>query len=464
MDTALEDLSIAEIGRRLRARSLTSEALTRHLLARIRKIEPSVQAFITLTEERALDDAMRADRELAAGHDRGPFHGIPYGLKDLFDTKGIRTTCHSKLRLDHVPEADSLVEEKLHAAGGVLLGKLAMNEFAHGGPSFDLPFPPARNPWNTEHYPGGSSSGSGAAVAARMMRVAMGSDTGGSIRSPAALCGVVGLKPTYGRVSRRGAFPLSYSLDHCGPLATTVEEATIALQVIAGYDRLDPASADEPVPDFFSGMNAGVRGLRIGLPRHFFSQGGGMSPEVIAAIDRVAGALRDAGAIVEDVTLPDFGLFVACGQVILAAEAYAIHAADLRARPQDFGKITMQKNLMGVFVSGADLVQAHRVRRHLCDAVDAVMQRYDALIAANVLATAAPIRNPRPSSWMASQNLTFNVTGMPALAVPTGLAEDGLPMSITVAGRAFDEATVLRIGRTIEVVSGWEKVRLPEVG
>ena len=240
MTTPLHELSIAEAGRQLRAGTLSSTILTQHALSRIASLDPLLHAFVLVTRERALADAARADREIKSGIDKGPMHGIPYALKDIYATAGIRTTCHSKLLIDNVPAEDCVVEAKFRAGGAVLLGKLATHEFALGGPSFDLPFPPARNPWNLDHFTGGSSSGSGAAVAAGLVRVAMGSDTGGSIRGPAFYCGTVGLKPTYGLVSRRGVFPLSYTLDHCGPLSWTVEDAALTMQVIAGYDPLDP--------------------------------------------------------------------------------------------------------------------------------------------------------------------------------------------------------------------------------
>ena len=252
--TKLFELSIAEVGRKLRDGSITSLALTEDALARIIAIDPALNSFITVTADRARADAAAADAEFAKGIDNGPMQGVPYALKDIYDTAGIRSACHSKLRADNVPAADSVVETKFKAQGGVLLGKLATHEFALGGPSFDLPFPPARNPWNREHIPGGSSSGSGAAVAAGLVRMAMGSDTGGSIRGPAAYCGAIGLKPTYGLVSRRGVFPLSTTLDHCGPLSWTVEDSAIALQV---HRRLRPARSCQrrsvyrkPYPDF----------------------------------------------------------------------------------------------------------------------------------------------------------------------------------------------------------------------
>jgi aspartyl-tRNA(Asn)/glutamyl-tRNA(Gln) amidotransferase subunit A len=330
MDTA--DLSIAAMGRSLRDGSVTSEQLTSDALDRVAAKDAALHAFVLMTRERALADAHRADSELKASIDRGPFHGIPYALKDIYDTGGIRTTCHSKLRIDNIPAADSVVAAKLTEAGGVLLGKLATHEFALGGPSFDLPFPPARNPWNVAHVTGGSSSGSATAISARMVRMAMGSDTGGSIRGPAAWCGLAGIKPSYGRVSRRGVFPLSWTLDHCGPLSRSVEDSAITLGVLAGHDPVDAASADVPVGDYLTDLNKGVSGLRIGIPRAFFAGSPVATADVLAGIDRTADQLRAAGAAVEDITLPDYALFAVAGRVIMMAEAYAIHEADMRGR------------------------------------------------------------------------------------------------------------------------------------
>jgi len=460
MDT--QDLSIAEMGRQLRAGSVTAEQLARDALARVAARDPALHAFVLVTEQRALEDARRADDALKSGRDLGPFHGIPYALKDIYDTAGIRTTCHSKLRLDNVPDADSVVAAKLSAAGGVLLGKLATHEFALGGPSFDLPFPPARNPWNPEHITGGSSSGSATAIAARMVRMAMGSDTGGSIRGPAAWCGLVGIKPTYGRVSRRGVFPLSWTLDHCGPLSRNVEDSAITLQVLAGHDPQDPASANVPVPDYRAGLERGVGGLRIGIPRAFFATAKVVQPEVLAGIDRTAAQLREAGATVEDITLPDYALFAAAGRVIMMAEAFAIHEADMQTRLLDYGEITATRFGLGAAITAADFIHALRARRELSDAVNASLSRYDALLTASALTTAPRFDQPVDSMSSAApmQTIPFNVTGHPAMSVPVGLAK-GLPISVQVVGRPFDEATVFRMGRAIELLSGWESVALP---
>ena len=389
-------------------------------------------------------------------------HGIPYAQKDIYATAGIRTTCHSKLLIDNIPAEDCVVEAKFRAGGAVLLGKLATHEFALGGPSFDLPFPPARNPWNLDHFTGGSSSGSGSAVAAGLVRVAMGSDTGGSIRGPAFYCGTVGLKPTYGLVSRRGVFPLSYTLDHCGPLSWTVEDAALTMQVIAGYDPLDPASVDIPAPDFTGGLGRDLAGLKLAYPRSFFVTQEGISPEIVASLDAAVQQLTKLGAKVEEITLPDFELFNACGRIILTAEAYAIHEQDLLSRPLDYGRYTYQRMMLGATISAADLTQALRLRRELVAAVNGkVLDKYDAIVTANGL-TAAPRFDEFPADVppkMTLQTMPFNVTGNPTLAIPTGFSKSGLPLGMQIVGRAFDEPTVLRIGAAYEAAAGWIEKR-----
>jgi aspartyl-tRNA(Asn)/glutamyl-tRNA(Gln) amidotransferase subunit A len=462
MDTA--DLSIAAMGRALRDGSVTAEKLANDALGRIAAKDSGLHAFVLLTKDRALADAHRADSELKASIDRGPFHGIPYALKDIYDTGGIRTTCHSKLRLHNVPAADSVVAAKFTEGGGVLLGKLATHEFALGGPSFDLPFPPARNPWNVEHVTGGSSSGSATAIASRMVRMAMGSDTGGSIRGPATWCGLAGIKPTYGRVSRRGVFPLSWTLDHCGPLSRTVEDSAITLGILAGHDPADAASADVPVADYLGGLNKGVAGLRVGIPRAFFQAAPAVTHDVLAGIDRTADQLRQAGATVEDITLPDYALFAAAGRVIMMAEAFAIHASDMRTRLLDYARLTADRFVLGAAITAADYINALRARRELTDAVNAALSRYDVLLTASALSTAPRFDAPVDAMSSASpmQTIPFNVTGHPAMSVPVGLASDGLPIGVQIVGRPFDEAMVFRVSRAIEVLSGWESVALPD--
>jgi aspartyl-tRNA(Asn)/glutamyl-tRNA(Gln) amidotransferase subunit A len=457
----LHELSIAEAGRALRAGTLTSRALTEHALGRIAELDSDLHAFVLVTAARALEDADRSDAELRAGTDHGPLHGIPYALKDIYDTAGIRTTCHSKLFIDNIPATDSVVAEKLKAAGGVLMGKVGTHEFAIGGPSFDLPFPPARNPWNTAHTTSGSSSGSGAAVAAGMVRMAMGSDTGGSIRGPATHCGIVGIKPTYGRVSRRGVFPLSYTLDHCGPLSWNVEDAALTLQVIAGYDALDPASADVPVPDFTAGLGKDLSGVKVGYTRDFFIDNAAAGEEIVTALDKTAKTLADCGAIVTQVSLPAFEKFEACGRIILMAEAYAIHEEDLKTRPMAYGRYTYQRIINGALLSAADYIQALRLRRELTAAVAGVLSSCDVLLAPTSLTPAAAFDSfgADAGRFAGMMNSPFNVTGSPALSVPIGFSAGGLPLGAQIVGRPFDEPTVFQVGAAFEAVAGITQLR-----
>lgn len=449
----------------MRSGGLTAAELTEHALARIDAINPKINAFVTVTPERARADAAAADRDFARGVDRGPLQGVPYGLKDIYDTAGIRTACHSKLRLDHVPDRDSAVAQRFMRQGAVLMGKLTTNEFALGNPDPEAPFPPALNPWNTDHSPGGSSSGSGAAVAAGLVRVAMGSDTGASIRGPASFCGIFGLKPTFGLVSRRGVFPLSYSLDHCGPLTRSVEDAAIVMEALAGYDQHDPASANVPAPQFRSVMGSGVKGLRIGVPRHFFEGAKGLSPDVSSALDRALQKLCELGASVRDITLPDYATFTACGRVIMCTEAFAIHEKDFRERPRDFGFSTYMRMIMGAFTTGADMVQALRLRRELTEAVNRQLMDCDAIITATALGPAPKMNMPGDWSMPSDspmQCIPFNVTGHPAMAAPTGFSASGLPLALQIVAKHFDEQTGLRIAAALEqdndVLAHWPDI------
>jgi aspartyl-tRNA(Asn)/glutamyl-tRNA(Gln) amidotransferase subunit A len=459
---SLHELSIRECGRRLRDGSLTSTALTRHHLDRIAALDGPLHGFNTVAAEAALAEAEAADRALAAGEDKGPLHGIPYGVKDIYDTAGVLTSCQSHLRKDHVPDRDCTAVARLRAGGAVLLGKNATIEFATGGPSDETFFPPARNPWNLDHVPGGSSSGSGASVAAGLCRMSMGSDTGGSIRGPASLCGTVGIKATYGRVSRRGVFPLSYTLDHCGPLAWTVEDAALALQVVAGHDPEDPASADVPVPDYTAGLDGGVDGLRIGFVRSFLGDRDDVDPAVATALDDAAAQLEALGAVVEDVALPPYDLFHAAGRTILLSECYAVHEQDLKTRPELYGRPTRERLMVGAFVRGSDYVQAQRVRRELAQIVERdVFARYDVLLAPSAIKPAGRFDAipDGPLGPMPMMTIPFNVTGHPAMALCCGFTAEGLPLSMQLVGRPFDEATLFRAGRAYERATDWRARR-----
>ncbi|MBI4081173.1 MAG: Asp-tRNA(Asn)/Glu-tRNA(Gln) amidotransferase subunit GatA [Candidatus Lambdaproteobacteria bacterium] len=458
--TDLHELSIAEAAPLIEARRLSPVELTEALLRRIEALEGRLHCFITRTPELALERARVAEVEIARGGWRGPLHGIPIGLKDIYDTAGIRTTGHSRHAEHRIPKADAAVTDRLAKAGTVLLGKLATHEFATGGPSFDLPWPPARNPWDTERFTGGSSSGSGAGVAAGLFAGAMGSDTGGSIRLPAAYCGVAGIKPTFGRVSRRGVIPLAWSFDSCGPLARTVEDSAILLQAIAGHDPADPASADVAVPDFRAGLRGGVAGLRIGWVRHFYEQDRPARPEVIAAMEEAAGVLRGLGAHVEEVRLPNLKAFQACYRIIAMTESFAVHEPAMTRHPAEFGEVTRYRVLPGAVLSAADYVQAQRYQRQLLADVLEVLRDHDAFITATTPGPAPKIESMRPEANFADPPLTapFNVANCPALSLCNGFAE-GLPLAMQVAGRPFDEALVLRVAYAYEQATPWHTRR-----
>ena len=458
----IRDMSIAALGAAYRERTLSPVEVTEDALQRIAALNGTLKAFNTITADLALARAKAAEAEFMSGTDLGPMHGIPFGAKDIYDTAGILTSCQSKLRPDVVPDVNAHAVQKLLDGGAVLLGKCATIEFATGGPSEETLFPPARNPWNTEHVPGGSSSGSGAAVAAGMTRMALGSDTGGSIRGPAAYCGTVGIKPTYGRVSRRGVFPLSFTMDHCGPLSWSVADAALSLQVMAGFDPLDPASANEPVADYAACLDAGVKGLKIGYVANWLAEHENTHPEIPTAIETALAALRADGAVVENVALPSHEVFHACGRMIILAECYAIHEKDLMERPELYSRPTRERLMAGAFVRGSDYVEALRMRREMSLQFNAeVLGQYDAVIAP---ATALPAGrfDTQPNDPLAlSGYLTvpFNVTGNPAMSVCCGFTSEGLPISMQVVGKPFDEAMVLRVGAAYERASAWRHQR-----
>ena len=347
------------------ARALSPVELTEALLKRIERYEPKLHAFVALTAEHAMAAAQRAEQQITAGGYQGPLHGIPFALKDIYETAGIETTACSRVFQGYVPNEDATTTRRLNEAGGVLFGMHVTNEFAHGGPSFDLPWLPARNPWHFDHVTGGSSSGSGAAVAAGLLPVALGTDTGGSIRVPAGLCCLVGLNPTYGRVSRRGGFPLSFTLDHVGPMTRTVEDNAILLNIIAGHDSQDPGSAPIDKPDFTSGLGKSIKGMRIGVIRHFFETDMQADPEMAKGIDDALDVLRGLGAEVRDMTLASRDHYAATNRVILLSEAYAIHEKWFQERPEDYGELARQRIMGGAFIRAADYVNGTRVKAQL---------------------------------------------------------------------------------------------------
>lgn len=435
--------------------------LTAAFLARIEALNPTLNAYLTITAEQALEQARAAETAITRDGPRGPMHGVPFALKDIYDTRGIRTTGHSALLADRVPDADSACAERLAAAGGILLGKLATHEFATGGPAWDLPWPPACNPWRLDRFPGGSSSGAGAAVAAGLAPAALGSDTGGSIRLPAGFCGLAGIKPTYGRVSKRGVLPLSWTLDNCGPLTWTVEDAAILLQVIAGHDALDPSTCDRAVPDFRAALEDGVAGMRIGVVRHFYESDYRASDETLAAMDASIEVLRALGATLVDVTLAPLDDYQACYRGIMLAESFAIHAADLRAHPGRYSAVTRYRILPGAFLSAADHANALRFQRALTAHAREAMRGFDALITATTYGPAPVQASMRRDAAFVRPALTnpFNITQLPAMNVCNGFSPQGLPLGMQVVGHPFDEARVLRIARAYERETPWRDRR-----
>jgi aspartyl-tRNA(Asn)/glutamyl-tRNA(Gln) amidotransferase subunit A len=457
-------LTITDLARAIHSREVSPTEVTRAMLERIERVDPRINSYITITSDLALQQAKQAEQDLVSGKDAGPLHGVPIALKDLYATKGIRTTGHSKVLADWIPDEDATATTLLREAGAVLLGKLAMHEFAFGVPAFDTPFPPARNPWGTEHITGGSSSGSGAALAAGLCYGALGSDTGGSIRSPAALCGVAGIKPTYGRTSRAGVLPLSWSLDHVGPMARSVADCAVMLQAIAGYDPKDPASADVAAPDFTSTLNDGVAGLRIGVPRDWFSEGDGTHSEVLAAFQAALEVLAGQGAQIVDVDSSPFINARAANTIIMISEAYAYHEDTLKTRPQDLSSGVRNRAREGAFLTAADYVDAQRARGVLANQVRNIMRDVDVIAspAAPQPAETFEEQDPDARYRMPSYTPVFNLTGLPAMSVPCGFSSDGFPIGLQIAGRAFDEATVLRVGHAYEGATDWHR-RHPEL-
>jgi aspartyl-tRNA(Asn)/glutamyl-tRNA(Gln) amidotransferase subunit A len=456
-------LTIVEVGALIREGQISPVALAEECFKRIDAVDGRINSFVTLTKDLALTQASKTEAELARGIDRGPLQGIPIGLKDLYGTWGIRTTAHSKVLLDSVPEEDATTTALLEHAGTVLLGKLAMHEFAFGTPGFDTPFPPARNPWNPEHVTGGSSSGSGAALAAGLCYGALGSDTGGSIRNPAALCGIVGLKPTYGRVSRAGVVPLSWTLDHAGPMARSVEDCALLLQAIAGYDAKDAASANVAVPEYRAALRDGVRGTRLGVPRQWLDQGEGTDGDVRAAFDAALAELKALGATIVDVPSEPFLSAKNANNIILIAEAYAYHEEDLATRPEDYGSGVRNRVREGAFLSAADYIQAQRVRTLIVRQVREILTDVDAVLSPAAPRAAAPFAELDPEANYKRPSFTnpFNLTGLPAISVPCGFTTDRLPLGLQIAGRAFDEATVLRVAYAYEQATNWHLERPP---
>ena len=463
MSAKLCQLAISDAARLLKSRKLSPVELTDAYLARIETFQPQLDAFITITADLARKQAKKAEREIARGDYRGPLHGIPFGLKDIYDTKGIRTTGGSKVCIDNVPSADSTCTRKLYEAGGVLLGKLQTHEFAHGGPSFDLPWPPARNPWNLEHFTGGSSSGSGAAVAAGLVAGALGSDTGGSIRGPSSFCGIVGMMSSAGLVSRTGVIPNSFTLDHCGPMTRSVEDCAIMLQAIAGYDSADGGSVQVKVPNYRTALKDGIKGIRIGVLRHVWEEDVPQSAEVRAAMDAAVAMIKKLGARIEDVRVRPALEYSDVKVVLAESEIYTINYRDLAERPGDFGEDFLTRALPACLFQSTDYVNASREQRRMLQEAAILWKKYDALVSV-VFGPAPRLDAHSPINFWAKPNANpmANVFGCPSLALCNGFSSTGFPLGMQIMGKPFDEARVLRIGHAYEQATEWH-MRKPEL-
>lgn len=449
-------MGISHISEQLCRRFVSPVELTKDCLQKIDKLNPKLNSFITVTGESALAEARIAEAEIQAGHWRGPLHGIPIALKDLIDTAGVRTTAASALFRDRIPSEDGEVVRRLKAAGAVFLGKQNLHEFAYGGSSLVSYFGAVHNPWEPQHIAGGSSGGSAAAVAAGLSYAAIGTDTAGSIREPAALCGVVGLKPTYGRVSARGVIPLSWSLDHVGPLTRTVTDSALLLQSLAGYDLADPHSANVPVQNYVEALKAPTRHLRVGVPRTFFYDD--LHSEVTSAIDEALALLSHVTAETREVSL-----VVPADRTLQSAESYAYHASFVEKSPELYQPETLRRIQSGKNVSAEDRARLAAELQELRRRASQIFEAVDVLVTPTVPIPAPTVAelidNPdllRPRELLMLRNTRpFNVWGLPAISVPCGFTTEGLPIGLQIAGPPWEEQRVLALAHAYEQATDW---------
>ncbi len=461
----LTDLTITELAPRFRDRTLSPVEVTDAYLQQIDRLDGQLKSYITVLGDEARAEAKRAETAISRGEWRGPLHGVPLGIKDLFDVAGTPTTLGSKILRDNVASQDSTVVERLRRAGAVILGKQNLHEFAFGITSENPHFGIVRNPWDLERVPGGSSGGTAAAVAAGLCVAGLGSDTGASIRAPASWCGVVGLKPTYSRVSRAGVLPLAWSLDHAGPISRTVADCAIMLQAIAGPDPRDPTASAEPVPDYSAGLGSDIRGLRVGVPReHFFDT---VEPDVEQVVRAAIAQLADLGATVSEVSLPHARHAQPAGNAIMGVESAAWHQGWLQERSSDYGGDVLLRIRAGLLVRATEYLDAQRLRTLLQQDFAAAFEEVDVVVGPTVPLVAPLIGRTMeasgtfglsPRSIANRLTVPCNLTGMPAVSVPCGFSE-GLPVGLQIMGAAFDEATVLRVAAAYEEATEWHRQR-----
>jgi aspartyl-tRNA(Asn)/glutamyl-tRNA(Gln) amidotransferase subunit A len=460
--------SAGELSRLVQSKQLSPVEIIDAHLQRIDATEPILNSFITLLPEEARSAARRAESEIQQGNYRGPLHGIPVGLKDLFNTAGVRTTSGSRIFDNFVPENDCTVAARLREAGGILLGKLNMHPFAYGPTGENPDYGHMHNPWDPDRVSGGSSGGSGSATASGQCVITTGTDTGGSIRIPSALCGIVGLKPTYGLVSRHGMTPLAWTMDHPGPMVRTVEDAALTMNAIAGHDPNDVASAQVVVPDYTKALTGDVRGLRIGMPREYFEAP--VDPQVAQAVRDAVGVLESMGAEVTEVSFPMFEYSQPISSAILMAEASACHRDLLRRHGDKLYPPVRLRLEGGLFISAADYLRAQQGRtlldreaRGLLEQVDLLAGPTEPVTAPELGAAQVPVGEDTLGTVAALTQFTrpYNITGFPAISIPCGFSDSGLPIGLQLAGRPFDEVTVLRAAHAYEQATEWHKRRPP---
>ena len=469
-NTELISLTIESLSHLLRQREVSPVAVVEAYLERIEAIDSNTNAYITIMREQALADARRCEQEILAGNYRGLLHGVPIALKDLFDTGSVLTTAASKIFSARIPDEDAFSVARLRAAGAVILGKTNLHECAYGITTEHSYFGPSCNPWDLERVPGGSSGGSGVAVAAGLCAAATGSDTGGSIRIPAALCGIVGFKPTYGRISCRGLVPLSWTLDHPGPMTKSVYDAAVVLGAMAGYDPHDPASDDQPVPDFTEGIQKGVDGLQIAIDPGWALSG--INEEVKTAFEAALDVLKNLGAEVLEVSLCQIPEAMDAALTILTSEAVAVHEKFLQSRPEEYNPTVRERLEDGLSIRGIDYSKARRlgetVRRdlnELFDSVDLITTPMCGIVAPKFGQQTVLVDGKETSVMPPLTRFTrvFNLTGMPAISVPCGFSSQGLPIGLQLAGVAWDEATVLQAAYVYEQATRWDRSRPKQV-
>jgi aspartyl-tRNA(Asn)/glutamyl-tRNA(Gln) amidotransferase subunit A len=451
-------MSILKLSKQLRSRKISPVELTRDCLSAIEKLNPILNAFITVTADSALQQARQAEAEIQSGQWRGPLHGIPIGLKDLINTAGVRTTAASALFRERIPTEDATVVQRLRNAGAILVGKQNLHEFAYGGSSIISFFGEARNPWNSEYVAGGSSGGSAAAVAAGLCYAAIGTDTGGSIREPAALCGVVGLKPTYGRVSAHGVIPLSPSLDHVGPITRTVADAAVVLNAVAGYDSQDPNSANSPADDYVGSLDREVKKLRIGVPRKFFYDN--VDPEIAGAVEQALRVLETHTGTLHEIEVP-----VPADWSLLSAEAYAGHAEYVSRSPELYQSETLRRLRTGENIAASEIEARRRELTKIRAEIGRVFDTVDVLVTPTTPMPAPRIselkQNPdmlRAKEIMLLPNTRpFNMWGLPAISVPCGFASSGLPIGLQIAGAHWAESVLLQVACMYERTTSWHE-------